>query len=121
MSLGAQWMSFHSHPSFRPVLRAEWGLGEVEVMSGTSDPQQVLRMFSGEEMNKPPPTAIKTFVLFRLADYKFFTTPDYFAGDLANVLPVSTTDIFFVHAKRVLAKGPVPYVATALWNETLRR
>ena len=90
-------------------------------MSGTSDPQQVLRMFSGEEMNKPLPTAIKTFVLFRLADYKFFTTPDYFAGDLANVLPVSTTDIFFVHAKRVLAKGPVPYVATALWNETLRR
>ena len=105
----------------RPVLRAEWGLGEVEVMSGTSDPQQVLRMFSGEEVNNPPTKSIRTFVLFRLADYKFFTTPDYFASDLANVLPISSTDIFFVHAKRVLAKGPVPYVATALWNETLRR
>jgi len=105
----------------RPVLRAEWGLGEVEVMSGTSDPQQVLRMFSGEEVNNPPTKSIRTFVLFRLADYKFFTTPDYFASDLANVLPISSTDVFFVHAKRVLAKGPVPYVATALWNETLRR
>jgi len=105
----------------RPVLRAEWGLGEVEVMSGTSDPQQVLRMFSGEEVNNPPPKAFRTYVLFRLADYKFFTTPDYFAGDLANVLPITSTDVFFVHAKRVLAKGPVPYVATALWNETLRR
>ena len=105
----------------RPVLKAEWGLGEVEVMSGTSDPQQVLRMFSGEEVNNPPTKSIRTFVLFRLADYKFFTTPDYFASDLANILPISSTDVFFVHAKRVLAKGPVPYVATALWNETLRR
>ena len=106
----------------RPFLKAEWGVGEVEVMSGTSSTKEVLRMFSGDSSaSLPPPETLRTLVLFRLSDYQFFTPPDYFASDLANVMPVSSTDKFWLHAKRVLASGPVPYVATALWNESLRR
>ena len=73
------------------VLKSEGGLAEVEVLQGQSDAKEVLRMFQGDGAISSP-KSLKVLVLFSHQDYHFFTTPDYFASNLANVVPVSSTD-----------------------------
>ena len=86
----------------RNKLKAECGVLELEVEAGDEK--------------------LTTFAYFELSKYKFFTPPDSFARDLANIMRVSSTDKFCIHA--MLASSPgdsrIPYIALAVWNEDLR-
>jgi len=66
-------------------------------------------------------TKIKTLAFFELSRYKFFTSPDSFATDLANIMPIYSKDDFYIHAQLAYPDSEIPYVALAIWNEDLRR
>ena len=85
----------------RTKLKAESGVLELEVDVGDEK--------------------LKTFAYFELSKYKFFTPPDSFAKDLANIMRVSSTDKFCIHAMLANPGGSrIPYIALAVWNEDLR-
>jgi len=64
---------------------------------------------------------VKTLAFFELSRYKFFTPPDFFATDLANIMPIFSEDNFYIHAQLAFPDSDIPYVALAIWNENLRR
>ena len=67
-------------------------------------------------------TTITTAAFFQLGRYKFFSPPDCFASDLANIMRVGpVTDQFSMHALHAWPGSPVPFLALAVWNEDLRR
>ena len=64
---------------------------------------------------------VTTFAYFELAKYKFFSPADSFATDLVNVMRVSSTDRFCIHAMLTGQSGSrIPYIALSVWNEDLR-
>ena len=84
----------------RNKLKAECGVLELEVDVGDEK--------------------LTTYAFFELSKYKFFTPPDSFARDLANIMRVSSTDKFCIHAMFARPGSRIPYVALAVWNEDLR-
>ena len=64
---------------------------------------------------------VKTFGVFQLAQYRFFSTPDCFSLDLANIMPLPVQEQFAVCAQLAFPDSKIPYVVTHIWNEDLRQ
>ena len=64
---------------------------------------------------------VTTFAFFELSRYKFFSRPDSFATDLVNIMRISSTDRFYIHAMLSNhASSSIRYIALSVWNEDLR-
>ena len=59
--------------------------------------------------------------MFQLAQYRFFSPPDCFGRDLANIMPLPVQEQFAICAQLAFPDSKIPYVVTHIWNENLRR
>ena len=60
---------------------------------------------------------IKTYGVFELAQYRFFSPPGCFGLDLANMINLPSEEQFAVCADLAFPDSKIPYVITHIWNE----
>ena len=64
---------------------------------------------------------VSVLAYFKLSKYRFFMKKDCFAADLANIMPVHSTENYFANIELAFPGSLVPYVVLDIWNENLRQ
>ena len=68
-------------------------------------------------VSHPVKGKVKTYGVFQLAQYRFFSPPGCFGLDLANIMKLPSVDQFAVCAQLAFPDSKIPYVITNIWNE----
>ena len=69
-------------------------------------------------VSHPVDGKVKTYGVFQLAQYRFFSQSGYFDQDLANVIKMpAQVEQFSVCAQLAFPDSKIPYVVTQIWNE----
>ena len=90
----------------RTKLSAESGVVEVKLLPGPSNKLQ---------------ESVIVLAYFQLSRYRFFMKKDCFAEDLANIMPVHSSENYFANIELAFPGSKVPYIALDVWNENLRQ
>ena len=90
----------------RRKLKSDSGIIQVKLSPGRSN-----------KLKEP----VTVFAYFQLLRYRFFMKKDCFADDLANIMPVHSTENYYANIELAFPGSKVPFVVLDMWNENLRQ
>jgi len=88
----------------RSKLKTDSGIVQIKLSPGRSN-----------KLREP----VTVFAYFQLLRYRFFMKKDCFADDLANIMPVHSTENYFANIELAFPGSKVPFVVLDMWNENL--